>query len=156
MQISVEEIVHDTPAYWQSVELRRTILRTPLGLDYDPMDLAAESTDIHLGAYLDGVLTGCLILTPLSDRTLKMRQVAVAESHQGMGIGRLLVDSSEALARERGVPMIVLNARDTAVPFYLRLEYQVDGPEFVEVGIPHRRMVKAMEAPVSDPSDTSR
>lgn len=140
--IEVREIAHGSAEYAACVELRREILRRPLGLDFDPAQLAAEDRDIHLAAYRDGALVGCLILTPLTGGDLKMRQVAVAEAAQGSGVGRALVEASESLARERGFERIVLNARQTAVPFYERLAYACEGEPFEEVGIPHRRMAR--------------
>jgi predicted GNAT family N-acyltransferase len=41
---------------------------------------------------------------------------------------------------------MVLNARDTAIPFYLHLGYELVGEPFVEVGIPHRKMRKALRS----------
>ena len=87
---------------------------------------------------------GCLVLTPVNAEEIKMRQVAVDDRIQRKGIGTELVLFSERLARDRGYKRMVLNARDTAVPFYLRLNYAVDGDPFEEVGIPHFRMVKAL------------
>jgi len=39
---------------------------------------------------------------------------------------------------------MVLHAREAAIPFYLRLGYELEGEPFTEVGIPHRRMVKLL------------
>jgi len=37
---------------------------------------------------------------------------------------------------------MILSARDTAIPFYERLKYNVEGEPFEEVTIPHRLMAK--------------
>lgn len=73
-----------------------------------------------------------------------MRQVAVQADLQGQGLGRILVEFSEATARAHGFARMVLNARDTAVNFYLRLGYEIEGEPFTEVTIPHRRMSKLL------------
>jgi predicted GNAT family N-acyltransferase len=39
---------------------------------------------------------------------------------------------------------MVLHARETAVPFYLKLGYEVVGGQFEEVGIPHFKMEKKL------------
>ncbi|RYG29002.1 GNAT family N-acetyltransferase, partial [bacterium] len=67
----------------------------------------------------------------------KIRQVAVDPMEQGKGLGAALMRAIEPLCDE-----IYLHARDTAVPFYLRLGYQIVGEPFEEVGIPHRAMRK--------------
>ncbi len=139
-----------TPEYDETVRLRYKILREPLGLDFTEEQLSAEFSDIHLAAYDEhwtpayrqGGLRGCLVLTPKSDKILKMRQVAVDAESQGKGIGSLLVKASEAFAHQNGYDTIELNARDTAVPFYEKLDYKKEGDMFVEVSIPHYKMVK--------------
>lgn len=136
----IELAPHRTPAYEQTVQLRREVLRWPLGLEFTEEQLAAESTDVHLGAFDDGRCVGCLVLTPIGDDTYKMRQVAVSPNRQGTGVGRAMVEWSEEYARLQGRPWIKLNARDTAVPFYERLGYAIEGEPFEEVGIPHRAM----------------
>jgi predicted GNAT family N-acyltransferase len=48
------------------------------------------------------------------------------------------------LALQLGFARMVLHARETAVPFYKVLEYNIVGDRFEEVGIPHFRMEKAL------------
>ncbi len=139
------QIEFATPEYDEAVRLRYEVLRRPLGLEFTPEQLAAEYADLHLAAYdHSGRLTGYLCLTPGEAGTIKMRQVAVAPEWQGHGIGRELVTASEALARRLGFTKMVLHARETAVPFYLRLHYQTVGDRFEEVTIPHFRMEKSL------------
>jgi predicted N-acetyltransferase YhbS len=139
------EAVYGSSEYRQSIDLRRRVLRIPLGLDFTPEQLEAERVDFHLVAVRDGRVAACMVLTALSIHEVKMRQVAVEPELQGRGIGRTLVHFSEVFAREKGFSRMVLNARDTAVPFYLGLNYELEGEPFVEVSIPHRHMAKALE-----------
>jgi predicted GNAT family N-acyltransferase len=144
--MTILNIEFATPEYDQTVQLRDKILRKPLGLYFSEEQLATEFADFHLAAFTnDWVLRGCLVLTPQDEKTLKMRQVAVDESVQKMGVGRQLVDASEALARQQGFRTIELNARETAVPFYLKLNYKIVGEQFEEVGIPHVKMKKILD-----------
>lgn len=140
----VRPISVGTAEYRQELDLRMKILRAPLGLTFSAEDLEKEKNDHHLGAWQNGALAGCLVLTPLSATTIKMRQVAVDTALQGTGVGRALVEASERRAKELGHSLLELNARDTAVPFYLRLGYQVVGEPFTEVTIPHRKMQKRL------------
>lgn len=133
---------HGSDLYRQEVDLRRKVLREPLGLDFSPEQLKAESADWHIVAVEEGQVVGCLVLTPVDDQTLQMRQVAVRPDRQGLGVGRRLVDFSEQVAMERGFSRLTLHARETAVDFYLKLGYQVQGDPFTEVTIPHREMFK--------------
>jgi hypothetical protein len=73
-----------------------------------------------------------------------MRQVAVATSAQGKGVGSALVQYAELVAMQNGFDSMLLHARASAVPFYLRLEYAIVGDLFEEVGIPHYKMTKQL------------
>ena len=128
------------------IELRRAVLRVPLGLEYSAEELAVEENDLHLGAFLEQRLLGCLLLRPLADGVIKMRQVAVDSDLQRSRVGRQLVEFSESCARERGFTQITLHSRDTAVPFYRALGYENEGPPFLEVGIVHQKMSKTLNS----------
>jgi len=140
--MELRAIKHNTPEYVRIVALRRQVLRAPLGLDFTPEQLAAEADDIHLAGFEGETPVACLILTPVSAEECKMRQVAVAPERQGEGLGGRIVAYCENVARAAGCRKITLHARETVVPFYLRLGYEVEGDVFDEVTIPHRKMVK--------------
>jgi predicted GNAT family N-acyltransferase len=144
--IVFREVVHGSPDYAQTVQLRREVLRWPLGLDLTEEDLALESGDIHLAGFEGDRVVACLVLVPLSDGEVKMRQVAVLAERRGQGIGRRVVEASERLAVERAFSQMTLHARDTAVPFYLALGYETVGEPFEEVTIPHQAMRKLLLA----------
>lgn len=141
----VAKIEFATPEYDLAVRLRTEILRKPLGLEFSVEQLAAEWTDSHFACFDEKEqLVGCLILTKKDSKTVKMRQVAVAENRQGSGTGRRLVEFSEAWAARNGFDKMELNARDTAIPFYQKLNYATVGEPFEEVGIAHLKMEKRL------------
>ena len=143
--MNILKVEFATPEYDETVRLRYKILRLPLNLGFTAEDLAKEYTDIHLAAYDEAwILRGSLVLTPKSKTVMKMRQVAVDNDVQGLGVGRAMVEKSEQLARSQGYETIELNARDVAVPFYQKLDYQIEGDMFEEVSIPHFKMVKSL------------
>lgn len=141
---SVEVIVaeYGSEVYREEVDLRYRVLREPLGLAFSEEQLASEANDLHIVARRSSTVVGCLVLTAVDERTVQMRQVAVEPRLQSQGIGRLLVLYSETLAAERGWTEMMMHARESAVPFYLKLGYQLRGEPFVEVTIPHREMHK--------------
>ena len=143
--MNIIQVEFATPEYDETIALRYKILREPLGLEFTEEQLAAEYTDFHFAAYSDAwILRGCLVLTPKNDKVLKMRQVAVNIDSQGKGIGTLLVQMSEVFAHAKGYETMEFNARDTAIPFYEKLNYKKVGEEFVEINIPHYKMVKSL------------
>lgn len=130
------------PEYLLSLILRYKILRIPLGLTFSSDDLAKDKDDIHIGLFDGEVILACLILTDTGSGTIKMRQVAVDDSHQGKGLGKKLVQFADDHVREKGYKLIHCHARDTAKEFYLKRGYKVVGGEFTEVGIRHYYMEK--------------
>ena len=134
-----------TPEYDEAVALRDEVLRRPLGLHFTPEQLAQEYDQLHLAAFDDtGRLVGYINLTPQEGHVIQMRQVAISPTLQGSGIGTKMVAESEKIAIARGYSKMMLHARDTAVPFYLRLGYQVVGEPFEEVTILHFHMEKVL------------
>jgi predicted GNAT family N-acyltransferase len=143
--MQILEIQFGTPEFDDAVRLRYAVLRKPLGMEYTAEQIAAEYDQYHLAAYADsGILIGYLNLTPYQNDQVKMRQVAVDPASQGSGVGKALVAASEAFAHQRGFRKMILHARETAVPFYLKLGYEIVGERFEEVTIPHFRMEKVL------------
>ena len=139
-------IEHGSGEYEETIALRYQVLRKPLGLSYDPAELAEEKDSFHLALREENELVACLVLKPLDERCIKMRQLAVRESSQGKGCGRELVNYAESFVRERGYAEIVLHARETARGFYWKLGYVTEGDFFTEVGLPHLLMRKMLHA----------
>lgn len=136
-------ITHLSQDYWKSVVLRQAILREPLGLFFSCEELEAEKDSFHLGLFDNKrQIIASLILKPIDENEIKMRQVAVSNDYQNKGFGKILVDFSEKFAQEKKFKFISLHARQTAVPFYLKLNYTIEGNEFEEVGMPHFKMKK--------------
>jgi predicted GNAT family N-acyltransferase len=141
--IQIQEVVWGSSEYVQTLALRHEILRRPLQLMFDPMVFDSERSDIHVSAKFGDWVVGCLILTR-NDKRVKMRQVAVASEWQRKGVGAKMVVFVEGLAKNSGFLEMVLHARDSAVPFYLSLGYEVVGEGFEEVGIPHHAMRRTL------------
>ncbi len=127
--------------------LREALLRTPLGLTFSEQDLQKEISDLFIGCFLpeENVLVGCCVLTPVDERLVRLRQMAVIEKYQRKGIGRQLVAFAEKEALKSGFAALGMHARATAIPFYEQLGYKKKGEEFTEVSIPHFLMIKALK-----------
>lgn len=128
--------------YSDWLALRYRILREPLGLSFSAEDLAAEKSQRHLIAVENDVVFGGLIVAPRDDTFWKVRQVAVTERARGKGLGSALMRRMESDARAGGVTSLVLHSREKVIPFYRNLGFTCVGDTFIEVGIPHRKMVR--------------
>jgi GNAT superfamily N-acetyltransferase len=140
----LREVAHDSPEYWATVDLRSSILRKPIGLQYLPGELEEEKNASHIVCYRGDRLVGCLMLSPREGGDVQMRQVAVVPELQRQGIGTALVQYSELWARNAGYQRMILHARETAVAFYERQGYSRVGGRFEEVTIPHWTMEKSL------------
>lgn len=144
IKIDIKELEFGIIEQKESVLLRSKILREPLGLNFNDEELLSEDSNYHLGAFYQNHLAGILLLKPMNIKEVKMRQVAVAQDMQKMGVGKQLVHFSEKFAIEKGYKTICLHARKSALLFYLKLNYCIEGNEFIEVGIPHYKMTKKL------------
>jgi RimJ/RimL family protein N-acetyltransferase/predicted GNAT family N-acyltransferase len=129
--------------YHQAVSLREEILRKPLNLCFTLEELESEKEHIHIAALLHRELCGTSVLVP-EGPACKMQRVAVRADLQNQGIGCKLVEFCEQYAREHGFSSIYCHARGTAIPFYLKNHYVLEGEPFMEDGIPHHQMRKKL------------
>jgi predicted GNAT family N-acyltransferase len=144
MNVNIRTVSHESAGWALSIALRTAVLREPLGLFFTEQELEEEDTSYHLTAWEGELLVGCLVLLPIDAFTVKMRQVAVRPDKQGLGIGKLLVQYAEALAKEHLFESIRLHARESAFRFYDQLGYVSSGDIFEEVGIPHKAYSKKL------------
>jgi predicted GNAT family N-acyltransferase len=130
---------HDRPAIER---IRRAVFIEEQGIpeadewdDTDPLSL-------HV---LVGVTKRDAVGTGRLEPTGKLGRVAVLPQYRGSGVGSRIVGHLVNQATVRGYTQVYLHAQASAVAFYERLGFQADGPEFDEVGIPHRRMRQGIE-----------
>lgn len=142
--MALKIIDHGSKEYSQMLQLRKDILRKPLGLDFDPEELEKEKNEILIGAFEEEKMLGCCMLIKYDTKTIRLRQMAVLNNLQGKGIGRALMQFAENIARDLGFRRITMHARKSAIGFYEKLGYSVTGEEFIEVTIPHFNMEKSL------------
>jgi predicted GNAT family N-acyltransferase len=112
----------------------------PLDVERDELDDTAD----HLVARVDGQVVGAGRLVVRADGVGVLGRLAVREEARGTGLGGALVRGIEERARERGARVIELHAQTPVREFYERLGYVAYGQEYLEAGIPHISMTKAL------------
>lgn len=140
----IKIIDHKSPEYEKMVDLRRQILRKPLDLDFTKEELDQEENNILIALFEEDEILGCCMLTKIDPDTIKLRQMAIKSGLQGKGVGRVMMQFAENIARDRGYRKMTMHARRTAIGFYEKLGYKVDGHEFEEVTVPHFVMEKPL------------
>ena len=143
-EIEIKEINTRSEEYEDLLFFRNRLLRAPLGLDLFTEDLSDDAKDLIIVAKQGNEIVGCVMLHPLNNEVIKLRQMATAEALQGKGLGKILVANAEETTLENVYKQIILHARITAQGFYEKLGYAPFGNIFTEVTIPHIAMQKSL------------
>ena len=100
--------------------------------EWDEDDLVA----VHVLATRNREPVGTGRLSPAG----KIGRMAVLSEVRGHGVGSRILDLLIQEASHRGLLDVHLNAQVQAIPFYEKFGFKAEGREFLEAGIPHRRM----------------
>jgi predicted GNAT family N-acyltransferase len=134
--------------------LRRAVLRPnwPIG---SPMHGDDNPDAVHLAALDDEstVIGSCLVLPrpyplrPDAPHAWQLRGMATAPEHQGNGVGGLVLGGAIVEILGRAGRLVWCDARTSAMRFYRRHGFIVEGDEFdqPETGIPHFHMWRALD-----------
>lgn len=112
----------------------------PLSLELDEHDATAIHFIVNDGE--DTIATARL--REVEPKIGKVERVCVLSSYRGKRLGVLIMKTVEQYAKSIDFKTLKLNAQSYAAPFYEKLDYVVTSPEFMDAGIPHRAMEKAL------------
>lgn len=116
----------NTPEEWDDYyRLRYLVLRKPLGQLEGSERNEGDLTGEHFALYEDDVLRAIARLDVYAPTISQVRFVAVDTSIQGKGLGKLIMKAVENRSKETGNTKMILHARDYAVPFYEKLNYNI-------------------------------
>ena len=111
----------------------------PLDLEIDEHD----ETAVHIVALEDGELLGtCRVLQ--AGEQAKFGRLVVARHARGRGIGAELLAEAERHAQRMGCDRMVLAAQTSAMGLYERAGYTAHGDVYLDAGIEHMTMEKAL------------
>src|SRR5437588_9845692 len=130
MQLKI--INPDSDEYDQMITLRLQVLLNPIGIPASYINKEKEKEDILIGAFENGEILGCCVLTPREKNVIQLRQMAVKTHLQGRKIGATIVDFAEKIAKERGYTILMMHARDAVLEFYRKCGYTITGNQFFE------------------------
>ncbi|WP_187262643.1 GNAT family N-acetyltransferase [Pontibacter beigongshangensis] len=130
----------------QYYQLRYDTLRRPW--NQPPGSERADDDDSALHAMLlsdAGEPVGVCRLHLNTPQEGQLRFMGIREDMQGQGLGNLLLTYLEEKARNMGATLMTLQARDYAVNFYRRNEYEVVEKTYLLFGsIQHFKMTKQL------------
>ena len=145
---------HDLDAVWA---LRHEVFvvgqGVPVELERDELDGSAHhavavddaGTVVGTGRLVDGRIDEQGHLEPGTPGTVgTVGRMAVSDGARGTGVGRALLDLLVARADERGLPVVELHAQVHARAFYERAGFTPFGAVYLEAGIEHIVMRRAL------------
>ena len=115
-----------TASEWQDYyDLRYRVLRKPLNQPLGSEKNEGDITGEHFALYENGHLKAIARLDISEPKIAQVRFVAVESDTQGKGYGKLIMTATEEKAKKDGNEKMILHARDYAVKFYEKLNYQL-------------------------------
>ena len=138
----------ETEAEWQQYyALRYLVLRKPWLQPPGSEVLSDDSEALHaLAIGPEGQAVAAGRLHQSANGVGQLRMMAVHPDWQGKGLGRQVALYLEKKAREMGLKELVLEARETAVPFYQQIGYTGKGRSYLLYGtIQHFTRRKKLE-----------
>jgi predicted GNAT family N-acyltransferase len=126
-----------------ALALREDVFVGEQGVSLDEERDGRDADALHLVVLDDGAVVGtCRLL--FEGTTVKLGRMAVARSRRGLGLARALLNEAEAQSRMRRARRIVLAAQLNAQALYDRAGYDAYGDVFLDAGIEHVMMAKAL------------
>lgn len=100
-------------------------------LDADPskelIDKYLLQSELYV-AIMDGRMIGCYVFCILNDNTAEIKNIAVAEKYQRMGLGAMMLNDAEMRAKGKGIAHMLIgtgNASFDALKLYQRQGYEM-------------------------------
>lgn len=131
MSSHIVKIAKDEITTQRIIQLRYEVLRKPWQKPIDTASDELEQTSINAYIEQDGDIIACGRLQNNGQDTGQIRFMAVSETQQGKGLGKLILQKLEQEAQQIGLTRIELQARQNAVKFYEANGYTIKEKSFV-------------------------
>ncbi|EOI54912.1 MAG: GNAT family N-acetyltransferase [Enterococcus sp.] len=134
--------------YREALELRNKELMASAGKKRLLTAPKEERKDLHLIIKRQEQVIGTLLLHPISEKCVQVKQVAVDSRYQGEGLGKNLLTYAEQVAKRVGFRFVFLTGREQAWGFYEKLGYQGLSQEYQEGLLRMRVYKKDLQSPL--------
>ncbi|MGM9926296.1 MAG: GNAT family N-acetyltransferase [Bacillus sp. (in: firmicutes)] len=139
------EIVKNRQQLEDALSIRHAVFMEEQQVDVESETDQYDETAAHFVLYDGSTPIGAGRFRTV-DGTGKVERICILASSRRHGSGRLIMEAIEEYAKSRHIAKITLNAQSHAIGFYDKLGYHVISEEFIDAGIPHRTMVKQLDA----------
>ncbi|MDF9841007.1 MULTISPECIES: GNAT family N-acetyltransferase [unclassified Paenibacillus] len=116
----------------------------PLADEFDDFD-TLDGQCRHVLAYYEGQPVGTGRIRAFEGKG-KLERICILAPFRKFGIGKQIIATLEEIAVQNGYSGVKLHGQSQARGFYEKLGYQTLSAEFMEDGIPHFLMTKAISA----------
>jgi len=109
-----------------------------------PEDLELDEFDplaIHALAFEGSECVGTGRLVNIGEQIGQIGRMAVLPGFRNNGFGRAILEKLMDQARVEGIVRLMIHSQVTAIPFYEKQGFQIQGDIYDEAGIPHRNMI---------------
>ncbi len=109
--------------------IRSIVLRNGLEPNMCTFEGDTRINSIHIGAFIENKIVGGVSLIKNNCKInnerecFQLRGLCVYEKYQNCGIGTKILNKVENIITEKNTKYIWMNARESAVKFYLNLDY---------------------------------
>lgn len=137
----VIEFSTELPA--DAIEIRKAVFMKEQGFkdEFDLIDDLAE----HMVIYMKEVpIATCRFFKDKEHGMYVLGRIAVVKKERGKGFGEKIVLAAEEKLKEKGEKLVGLSAQERASKFYERLGYKKKGGTYLDEGVPHIWMEKAL------------
>lgn len=142
MQVTVEEVTNQSDfAICMAIRMEVFVFEqdVPADVEWDAFD----RTSTHFFARAEGKPVATARLRE-EKGIAKIERMAVRKDYRGKGVGDTLLNRVMDSAKAKGLTRARVSAQDHAVPFYEKLGFAVTGDGYMEAGIPHHAMERAL------------
>lgn len=128
--------------YKDALKIRYAVFVNEQGVSEEEEIDSLEDKTEHVVLYVDGKPVATARIYDLGENTFKVQRVAVHKDARGIGYGAVIMTEAEKRIHELGGHKVTLGAQNSAIPFYEKLAFNIEGEEFMDAGIPHHTMSK--------------
>ncbi|MFT4781503.1 MAG: ribosomal-protein-alanine N-acetyltransferase [Pseudohongiellaceae bacterium] len=120
----------------ETYTIRHAVLRKGRPIEDCQFRDDALETTIHIGIYIDAQVVGIATFVQnknklfSEEKQYQLRGMAILEIFQGRQLGERLLNYGEQMLEEKHIARLWFNARETAVGFYKKNNYETVGLSF--------------------------
>lgn len=114
----------------------------PLEDEFDTFDEISEKCK-HILVYYNDLPVGTGRIR-FVDGAGKLERICILKEYRKYGLGKVIIKTLEEIARNKEATKVKLHGQTQAEGFFKKLGYQTSSDVFMEDGIPHVIMTKAL------------